>query len=83
MANQGGRQDFLWRPNDESSTTRLRYDLESDHWYRSFKSAEMKHKKASISETLGIIGLVISLVSSLLILVILSGKELIKWLRSL
>ena len=83
MASQGERQEFLHRPNDESVTTRLRYDLEVDHFYRSFKSAEIKHKKASISETLGVIGLVISLVGSLIILVLLGLKELINWLRSL
>ena len=83
MATQGERQEFLHRPNDESVTTRLRYDLEADHFYRSFKSAEMKHKKVSLNETLGVISLVISLVGSLIVLALLGLKELFKWLRSL
>lgn len=83
MASQGERKEFLHRPNDESVTTRLRYDLEADHWYRSFKSAQMKHKKVSLNETIGVISLVISLVGSIIILVLLSLKELFKWLRSL
>lgn len=83
MPTQAEREaKFIWRPNDNSVTTRTRYDLEAEHWYKSFKSAEMKHNKASLGETIGVIGLVISLVSSLLILIVLSLTELVKWLRS-
>ena len=80
---QGERErNYTWRPNDSSSTTRLRYDLEAEHFYRSFKSAERKHKPSSISADLGVIGLFISLVFSLLTLVVLSLVQLVKWLRS-
>jgi len=80
---QGDRErNYIWRPNDSSSTTRLRYDLEAEHWYRSFKNAERKHKPSSISADLGVIGLFLSLISSLIVLIILSLVQFIKWLRS-
>lgn len=79
---QGERQNYLWRPNDNSSTTRLRYDLEVEHFYKSFKSVESKHKPSSIGTDFGVIGLFISLVFSLLTLVVLGLIQLIKWLRA-
>ncbi|WP_242093151.1 hypothetical protein [Aestuariivivens sediminicola] len=82
MATQGERQDYLWRPNDESSTTRMRYELEADHWYRAFKSAERKHRPTSLKSDLAVIGLIFSLVGSLLVLVIALIIEFVKWVRS-
>ena len=80
--NQHNRQHFPWRPNDNSSTTRLRYDLEAEHWYKSFKNAEKKHKPSSIRADLGVIGLFIQLAFTLLTLVVVSVIEFIKWLRA-
>lgn len=82
MPTQREIQNYLWRPNDNSSTTRIRYDLEAEHWYKSFKSAERKHKPSSINKDLGVIGLFISLVFSLLTLVVLGLIQLVKWVRS-
>ena len=81
MPTQGERQQYLWRPNDESSTTRARYDAEADHWYRSFKSAERKHTPVSIGETFGVIGLILSLFLNLILLIVLLLTDLIKYLR--
>ncbi|WP_415374221.1 hypothetical protein [Patiriisocius sp. Uisw_017] len=81
MPTQGERQDFLWRPNDESSTTRARYDAEAEHWYRSFKSAERKQASAPIGETFGVIGLVLSLTLNLMLLIVLLLSDLLKYLR--
>lgn len=82
MDTQGERQNFSWRPNDNSSTTITRYELEAEHWHKAFKSAQMKDKKVSIGETFGVIGLFISLVFSLLTLVVLSVITFIKWLKA-
>ncbi|TXG36676.1 hypothetical protein [Seonamhaeicola maritimus] len=79
---QGERQDFKWRPNDNSSTTLARYDQEAEHWYRAFKNAERKNKPSSFKSDLAVIGLMFSLVFSLLTLVALSVIQFIKWLRS-
>ena len=79
---QGERQDYKWRPNDNSVTTRLRYDLEAEHWYRSFNAAERKNKSTSISADFAVIGLFIQLVFTLLTLVVLSVIQLVKWLKS-
>jgi hypothetical protein len=84
MATQGERQDnFTWRPNDYSSTTLTRYDQEAKHWVRAFKNAESKNKGTSINETFGVIGLVFSLVFSIIALIALSIGYFIKWLKSL
>jgi hypothetical protein len=82
MPTQGERQNYKWRPNDNSSTTRLRYDLEAEHWYKSFKSAELKHKPTSISASFGVIGLFIQLTFTLLTLLVLGLIQLVKWVRS-
>ena len=80
MVTQGDRQDYKWRPNDNSVTTRTRYDLEAEHWTRAFKSAEMKHRTSSIQSDLSVIGMFFSLLFSLLILVVLVLKDCFKWL---
>jgi len=82
MATQGERQNFNWRPNDNSSTTLARYDQEAEHWYKSFKSAELKNNRSSIKSSLSVIGLFISLVFSLITLVVILILNLIKWARS-
>jgi len=82
MDTQGERQNYQWRPNDNSSTTLTRYDQEVEHWYKAFKSAEMKHKSSSFSETMGVIGLVISLVGNLIVLIALGLIQFVKWLIS-
>lgn len=82
MPTQGERQDYLWRPNDNSVTTRTRYDLEAEHWYRSFKAAERKHKSSSFKSDLQVIGLFMSLLFSLLTLVVLLLINIVKWVNS-
>ncbi len=80
---QGERQNFLWRPNDNSITTITRYDAEAEHWQRAFKNAESKHKGASLIAILGTIGLFISLVFSLASLILMMMISLIRWFRQL
>ena len=82
MPTQGERQGFLWRPNDNSITTRTRYDLEAEHWYRSFRNAERKLKPSSFRSDLSVIGLFIQLTFTLLTLIVVALIDFIKWLRS-
>ena len=35
-------ENYNWRPNDNSSSTRLKYDLEAEHWVKSVDSAKQK-----------------------------------------
>ena len=76
------RQDFQWRPNDNSSSTNLKYDLEAEHWTRAFKSAQMKQQSSSLGGCLSVVGMVIQLVVSLFALVVLGIVDFINWLRS-
>lgn len=82
MPTQGERQNYMWRPNDNSSTTLTRYSQEAELWTQALRDADMKNRKVSLSETISVIGLVISLVGSLVLLIVLSIKRLVKWLRS-
>ena len=82
MKSQGDRQEYLWKPNDYSSATRLRYDMEVDHYMRSIRNNEISKKKTSISADLGTIGVVFSLMFSLILLVITSIIELVKLIKT-
>lgn len=78
MEYKNDRQNFKWRPNDESITTRTRYDLEADHWYRSFKSAEMKYGSSSTTKDFEVIEMVFNLVFALLFLLVIILVDLVK-----
>lgn len=79
MPTQGERQKFLWRPNDNSSTTLTRYDLEAEHWVRAFKSAEMKSKPADLGAIFGVIGMVISLIINIIWIIGYLLRSFIIW----
>jgi hypothetical protein len=76
------RDNFPWRPNDYSSKTRLRYDLEARHWLDSIKRTTT-NSSVSFGEALGFVGLVLGLIFSLFGLVVLLLKELFTWIRRL
>jgi hypothetical protein len=81
MPTQGERQDFKWRPNDNSSTTLARYDQEAEHWHRAFKNAERKNRPTDYAGAFQVIGLTVSLVVSLITLIIMLLVDFVKWLR--
>ena len=83
MATEEERQGYNWRPNDNSSTTLTRYSLEAEHWVNAVESAKRKNRTSSFSNDIAVIGLIISLVFSLLTLVVLCVTNIIKWLKAL
>lgn len=74
------RQDYQWRPNDNSVQTRLRYELEAEHWHRSFKAAERKNRTTSYSSDLSVIGAVVTILVSLVTLIVISVIDVVKWM---
>ena len=48
-------KDFSWRPNDNSSLTNHRYDLEAEKWVKSVRSAKIRYNRPSMSADLGAI----------------------------
>ena len=70
---------FNWRPSDDSVATTHKYDREAEKWYLSFKAAERKHRPRNIKEDLSVIGLVLSLVFSLVWLLALVLVKFFKW----
>tara|TARA_R110000796_G_scaffold1673_2_gene6929 strand:+ start:7774 stop:8124 length:351 start_codon:yes stop_codon:yes gene_type:complete len=64
------RNNFSWRPNDNSITTKTRYDLEMGHWMNSFKSGTSSKGTSNYKGDVGVIGLFITLIFSFLILIL-------------
>ena len=67
MPSQGQRQEFLWRPNDNSPTTLTRYSLEAEHWVKAFNAAQRKHQPRTLQGELGFVAVLFQLVVSLLV----------------
>jgi hypothetical protein len=79
MATQRERQEFLWRPNDNSSTTNLRYDLEASKWMSAIKSNEIKaNSYRTPAQVFGFIGLIIGFIFGVLYLILSGISELFK-----
>jgi hypothetical protein len=82
MPSQGERQNYNWRPNDYSSTTLHRYDMEAEHWTKAFKNASNNHTVGDVTTPLrsimGGVDFVLSILSLILIILI----HFVKWLRS-
>lgn len=74
---------FLWRPNDNSAKTNLRYTLEAEKWVNAVSSAQRKSQPRSISGDLAFIGMVFELVLSVTLLILLGVLQLIKSLVQL
>jgi lipopolysaccharide/colanic/teichoic acid biosynthesis glycosyltransferase len=81
MATQGERQNYMWRPNTNDSKTLARYDQEAQHWVRAFRNAESQNKKASLNEVLRFFGIVFTLISSIMTVLVLLVVNLLKRLK--
>ena len=82
MESYRDRQEYKWRPNDNSSSTRLKYDLEAEHIVQAYKSAYRKQQSVSIGQSVSVIGIVISLIASLVVLVVMGLVGFVRWVRS-
>jgi len=74
------RDKFLWRPNDNSAKTLLRYDLEAEHWARAFKSA-VNQTKPTIAGPMIIISAILSIIFAILYGIISYSTDLFFYLR--
>jgi len=68
--NNTNNGQFQWRPNDNSVSTKLKYELEAQHWYDAFKSVESSNRHANFGEVAGTVGLVISLILNLIFILL-------------
>jgi hypothetical protein len=71
--------NFQWRPNDNSVTTNLRYDLEMNHWLKSFKSSTVS-STFKFSSSFVVIGLIFSLAINLIFFILICLSDFIVWL---
>ena len=86
MSTQRERQNYAWRPNDNSSTTRLRYDLEMNHWLKSFKSAESAGGtgvSGNWGATFAVIGLIFNFIVIAIWFILVMLSDLIVWIINL
>lgn len=72
------RDKFLWRPNDTSAKTLIRYNLEAGHWLDSLK--ENSPNTTSIGEFFGFFGLLLSFIFNIIHFIVLILIEGVKWL---
>jgi len=66
--------DYQWRPNDNSTRTNLRYDLEAEHWLTAYKNASAK-TTVSFGKALGFVGLILSIFFIALLFIFLVLRE--------
>lgn len=86
MSTQRERQNYAWRPNDTSSTTNLRYDLEAKHWLKAFKSAESSGGtgvSGNWGASFAVIGLIIHFIVVAIWFVLVIVVDLIVWIVNL
>lgn len=74
MSNNG----FKWRPNDNSSTTNLRYTLEAEKWVNAVSAAQRKAQPRSFNKDLAVIAMIIQFILSICLLILLGSLMLIK-----
>ncbi|MBA6151451.1 DNA translocase FtsK [Gelidibacter maritimus] len=76
------KQEFVWRPNDNSGSTLLKYELEAQHWTKAFKSAQRSQAPLNYGEVFTTIGIIIGLALTLLTIVVQLLMMFFKWLFS-
>lgn len=74
------RDKYLWRPNDNSVKTNLRYDIEASKWMDSIKNSSPS-PTPSFGEVSGFLGLLFSFVFNLIWFIALNVIDLVKWIR--
>lgn len=74
------KKEFLWRENDQSPRTNLKFELEASHWLSAIKNSTPS-PTPTFSQVSGFIGLLLSFTFNILHFVILSIIELVKWIR--
>ena len=74
------KEKFIWRENDNSSSTLLKYQLEAEHWTRAFKGASPQ-RTTSLTDALGLVGMLFSLVFNIIFLMIVCCVDLVKFCR--
>lgn len=71
-----------FRPTDNSSSTRLKYELEAEHWMRANKSVNLRNRKPDFQQSVGIVGAIITILVSALILICTFCWWILKWILS-
>ena len=79
---ENNRDNYQWRPNDNSVTTQTRYDLEIEHYIRSIKSAQIDANTTSVGGSVTFIVTLIKFIFNLIHLIVLIIIDAVKWIRN-
>lgn len=72
--------NYIWRPNDNSASTRLKYDLEAEHQVRAYSQAMRKYHNKNGEKTMYLIGWVLVVITQLIVLLFVGLYKLIAWM---
>lgn len=73
------RDNYQWRPNDNSSVTRIRYDLEVNQWLKSLNKSNLK-SQSNMGRDFAVIGLIFSTIFYLILFIIICISDFISWI---
>ncbi|MEL4456939.1 hypothetical protein [Lutimonas vermicola] len=74
-------QDYKFRPNDNSVSNQIKFDLEAEHWTRAFRGAQLNSNTSSFGDSVSVIGTVLKMVIGIIVLLVILFVELYKWVR--
>lgn len=72
------KENLPFRPLDNSSTTKLSYSLEAQHWSEAQSSNQIRNRTTSVTQIGGLIGAVVTILVSVISIVITGLFWLIK-----
>lgn len=75
--------NYNWRPNDNSSTTNLKYNLEADHWLKSIKHNKNSKASGSMLGDISNMLLVVSFIINIISLIVMVIWAILKWIVGL
>jgi hypothetical protein len=73
-------EKLLWRPNDNSPKTKLKYDLEMNHWLSSLRDSTST-PTTSVEGVFGFLGLLFSFIFNIIHFIVLMLIEFVVWIR--
>lgn len=80
MKTQQNINSYMWRPNDNSVSTKIKYDLEAEHWVDSVNAAQRyANRGASTEEVTAIVGGIFAILIGIIYFVGLFFKFLYRW----
>lgn len=72
--------NYIWRPNDNSARTRLKYDLEAEHQVRAYAQARRKYHSKDGENIMYMFGQILVGAIQFIVLLFVGLFKLIGWM---